>query len=279
MRVALTGATGFIGRHVLAALANKGLDVVLLVRDNAKLGELNPPFEVVQADIGVLDDQLFNRLGNPDVLIHLAWSGLPNYKSLHHFEDELPKQYRFIKSMVKSGLKSVVISGTCFEYGMQSGMLSEDFATQPDNAYALAKDTLRKQLEFLKREQSFELSWTRLFYMYGEGQANTSLYPAIKAAALRGDKMFNMSGGQQLRDYLPVETVAKRIVALALTEVGQGVVNICSGQPVAVIDLVRGWIAQYGWQIELNPGFYPYPDYEPMEFWGDPSKMNSALAI
>lgn len=279
MRVALTGPTGFVGRHVLAVLANRGLDIVLLVRDKSKLTGLNPSIDVVEADIGLSDGELFTKLGNPDALIHLAWSGLPNYKSLHHFEDELPKQYRFIKSMINSGLKSVVVTGTCFEYGMQSGMLSEDFATQPDNAYALAKDTLRKQLEVLKREQPFELSWARLFYMYGEGQASTSLYPAIKAAAVRGDKVFNMSGGEQLRDYLSVKTVAERIVALALTGAGQGVVNICSGQPVAVIDLVRGWIAQHDWQIELNPGFYPYPDYEPMEFWGDPSKMNAVLAI
>lgn len=279
MKILLTGATGFVGQHVLIELSKRNLDIVLLVRDKSKLTGLNPSIDVLEADIGVSDSELFAKLGNPDMLIHLAWSGLPSYKSLHHFEDELPKQYRFIKSMINSGLKSVVITGTCFEYGMQSGMLSEDFATQPDNAYALAKDTLRKQLEFLKREQPFELSWARLFYMYGEGQASTSLYPAIKAAALRGDKIFNMSGGAQLRDYLPVEMVAERIVALALTERGQGVVNICSGQPVKVIDLVSGWIAQYGWQIELNPGFYPYPDYEPMEFWGDPSKMNSALAI
>ncbi|HYE68851.1 MAG TPA: hypothetical protein VEA58_09585, partial [Anaerovoracaceae bacterium] len=83
----------------------------------------------------------------------------------------------------------------------------------------------------------------------------------------------------QLRDYLPVETVAGHIVELALAGEECGAINICSGQPIAVIDQVQRWIAEHQWQIELNPGFYPYPDYEPMEFWGDPSKMNAALRI
>jgi nucleoside-diphosphate-sugar epimerase len=277
MRIALTGSTGFVGRHVLAALANRGLEIVLLVRDASRVAHRRPVIEIVEGDIRT-PNGLFKKLGSPQVLIHLAWAGLPNYKSLHHFEDELPKQYRFIKSMVEAGLKSVLITGTCFEYGMQSGQLDECLMTQPDNPYAYAKDALRRQLAFLKRDVPFALNWTRLFYMYGEGQSATSLYPALASAVIRGDKVFNMSGGQQLRDYLPVEVVAENIVALALSEQEHGVVNVCSGQPIAVIDLVRGWIDQHGWQIELNPGFYPYPDYEPMAFWGDPSKMHAALA-
>ena len=277
MRVALTGATGFVGRHVSAALARQGVETVLLVRDASRLAHRAPGIEVVEGDIGT-PERLFDKLGSPQVLIHLAWAGLPNYRSLHHFEDELPKQYRFIKSMVEAGLKSVLITGTCFEYGMQSGQLDERLVTQPENPYAYAKDALRRQLAFLKRDLPFAMNWTRLFYMYGEGQSATSLYPALASAVMRGDKVFNMSGGQQLRDYLPVEVVADRIVALALSEQEHGVVNVCSGQPIAVINLVRGWIDRHGWQIELNPGFYPYPDYEPMAFWGDPSKMVAALA-
>jgi dTDP-6-deoxy-L-talose 4-dehydrogenase (NAD+) len=82
-----------------------------------------------------------------------------------------------------------------------------------------------------------------------------------------------MSGGEQMRDYLPVTEVARAIVSLAMKESDIGIVNVCSGRPVSVRRLVEGWISENGWNIELNLGRYPYPDYEPMAFWGSPEKL------
>ena len=275
MRIGLTGSTGFIGRHVLKELMSHDVEVVALNRTPAKLSYLEG-VQVIQADLNS-DIDFYHLMGAPDILIHLAWDGLPNYKSLHHFETELPRQYKFIKRMVESGLNSLLITGTCFEYGMQSGALSAEMKTEPTNPYGYAKDALRKQLEFLRADTKFNLTWARLFYMYGEGQAENSLYPQLKKAVLRGDKVFNMSGGQQLRDYLPVATVAERIVTTALQQRDIGVTNICSGKPISVGDLVKQWIRESGWGIELNLGYYPYPDYEPMSFWGSNIKFNGVV--
>ena len=217
-------------------------------------------------------------MGQPDVLIHLAWDGLPNYKSLHHFETELPRQYQFLKTMIEAGLPSLLVTGTCFEYGMQSGPLSESMPTRPDNPYGFAKDALRRQLEFLKSVKPFSLAWARLFYMYGEGQPSTSLYPKLKEAVLRGDKVFNMSGGEQLRDYLSAGDVARRIVRCALLHRDIGAVNICSGKPVSVRWLVEQWLRENNWEIALNLGYYPYPDYEPMAFWGSTEEPATLLS-
>lgn len=272
MKVAITGATGFVGRHVLLELMQCDVDIVIITRDARKIGEVhkskfNNPIQILEADIYAELDY-YKMKCVPDVLIHLAWEGLPNYKSLHHFETELPKQYNFIKSMVDAGLKSIFVSGTCFEYGMQSGALSANTKTDPTNPYGYAKDCLRKQLEFLKQVKPFNLIWGRLFYMYGEGQASSSLYPQLKQAILRGDEVFNMSGGEQIRDYLPVAAVAKRIVSFSLSEKDVGCVNISSGSPVSVRAMVERWMQDNNWNINLNLGYYPYPDYEPMEFWG-----------
>ncbi len=267
MRIALTGATGFLGRYVLQALIDLDVEVVAVTRDAGKLAYVKDLVQILELDLSA-DCDFYQLMGAPDVLIHLAWDGLPNYKSLHHFETELPMQYKFLKRMVESGLSSIFVSGTCFEYGMQSGALSPEMKTAPSNPYGFAKDALRKQLQFLKENSKFNLTWARLFYMFGEGQPINSLYPQLKQAILRGDKVFNMSGGQQLRDYLPIETVAKRIVRLALEQRDIGVTNICSGNPISVGDLVKQWLRENGWRIELNLGYYPYPDYEPMEFWG-----------
>lgn len=277
MKIAVTGASGFIGRHVLAELIRLQAEVIAVTRDATHLSSSNGAIHVVEMDIAFPEEDCFDRLGRPDVLIHLAWDGLPNYQSLHHFETELPKQYSFLKRMVEAGLPSLLVTGTCFEYGMQSGQLSEDMMTLPGNPYGFAKDILKRQLDFLRTAKPYSLTWARLFYMYGEGQPKSSLYSQLKDAVMRGDKVFNMSGGEQLRDYLPVDEVAQMIVALATRRCDGGIVNICSGKPVSVLRLVEGWLQENGWEIGLNLGHYPYPNYEPMAFWGDQRRLDSIM--
>ena len=275
MKVAVTGAAGFIGRHVLSELARHSMDMVAVTLPGTGDSFSNPQIETVPLDISTAPGDAFDRLGRPDVLIHLAWGGLPNYRSLHHIEQELPNQYRFLSGLVRSGLSTMVVAGTCFEYGMQSGQLHENMETRPDNPYGFAKDTLRRELEYLRKSQPFAFAWSRLFYLYGDGQAANSLLPQLQRAVERGDEFFNMSGGEQLRDYLSITDVAKNIVMLALNRADIGAVNICAGQPVSVRKFVEGVIAERKWDIKLNLGHYAYPDYEPMAFWGSRAKWDA----
>jgi dTDP-6-deoxy-L-talose 4-dehydrogenase (NAD+) len=277
MKVAVTGSTGFIGRHLVAELARHGHALTLLARPTSVVPAEWAQHKVLRQDLLAAPAHAYELLGQPDVLVHLAWGGLPNYKALHHFEHELPLHYRFLKELVGSGLKHVLAVGTCFEYGMQSGALSEDMAAVPTNPYGFAKDALRRHLAYLQSTQPFALTWARLFYMHGAGQSESSLLPKLRAAVARGDSTFPMSGGEQLRDYLPVTQVAALLAALAATGRDDGIVNVCSGQPMSVRRLVEGWIADNHWNITPELGRFPYPDYEPMAFWGDRSKLDRCL--
>jgi dTDP-6-deoxy-L-talose 4-dehydrogenase (NAD+) len=160
---------------------------------------------------------------------------------------------------------------------MQSGPLKEDTDARPDNPYGFAKNALRRQLEYLQGVSVFNLTWVRLFYLYGEGQSESSLLTQLVRAVERGDPVFNMSGGEQLRDYLPVADVAYDVVSLAMTARDNGVVNLCSGKPVSVRSLVERWIEENVWSIGLNLGHYPYPEHEPLAFWGDRTKLDNCL--
>ncbi len=279
MRIAVTGATGFIGRRVIAALCqHQGIDVLALSRTTpVQEDALRDRVTHLTMDLATPPCDAYERMGCPDLLIHLAWDGLSNYKSLHHFEHELRRQYDFLAQLVRGGLPSLVCTGTCFEYGMQSGALREDFPAQPSNPYGYAKDALRRQLQFLQATHPFAFCWARLFYTYGEGQAASSLYAQLRQAVERGDECFPMSGGEQLRDYLPVETLAQHLVHLAMHAPDAGIVNVCSGQAIAVRSLVEQWIRNHGWNMQLQLGIYPYPDYEPIAFWGDNHYLRSLL--
>jgi len=280
-KVALTGASGFIGRHVLADLLSRGLRPTIFLRPSSALPPQAAHCNVVQFDLTAPGEEAFAAAGGFEALIHLSWDGLPNFRSLHHFEQETPLHYRWLKGVVNAGLQHLVVAGTCFEYGLRSGPLDEAMAPQPVTPYGFAKDMLRRELEYLQSEHAFDLTWARLFYIYGEGQAANSLWPLLQAAAARSDTEFPMSGGEQLRDYLPVAEAARCLVELAVSrtspERGHGIINVCSGVPVSVRRLAEGWIADNGWLIRPRFGQFPYPDYEPMAFWGNSGKLRRFL--
>ena len=273
----MTGASGFLGRHVLAELARRSITTVAATRNPERLAEWRSSAEVLVLDIARPGPDTYARLGRPDVVIHLAWGGLPNYKSLHHFEQEMSQQYQFLAGLIEAGLSMLLVSGSCYEYGLRSGPIAENVKTDPENPYGFAKDGLRRQLEFLRRSRPFSLVWARLFYMYGGGQSSASVYSQLKASIARGDSSFDMSGGEQLRDYLPVQEVARLIVELAVRRKHTGPINVCSGKPVSVRNLVENWLVENRWNIALNFGRLPYPDYEPMAFWGTREYLDRVL--
>jgi dTDP-6-deoxy-L-talose 4-dehydrogenase (NAD+) len=158
---------------------------------------------------------------------------------------------------------------------LQEGCLKEDLYTLPNNYYALAKDTLHKSLILYQNQKPFELKWIRLFYMYGIGQNSNSLIAQLDKAIEEDLDYFNMSGGEQLRDYLPIEKVADNIVTIALQNKTYGIINNCSGSPISVKDFVENYLREKNKKIKLNLGFYPYSKTEPMQFWGDASKMKN----
>lgn len=277
MRVAVTGASGFLGRYVLQELLSRGLETVAITRSRNNLpGGMNVP-EVLEMDIHTPPNDPFATMGRPDVLIHLAWGGLPNYHSRRHTELELPAQIAFLSGCVAGGLKRLVVTGTCYEYGLCSGELTEASPTNPCTEYGRAKELLHARLLDLQLTHDFELAWLRLFYLFGPGQAKTSLYSMLLAAIDRREEAFDMSGGEQVRDFLPVREATRLIVEVALRRGADGSFNICSGSPVSIRELVRTWIDESHAKIRMNLGKIPYSPSEPMAFWGSRRKLDELL--
>lgn len=279
MKVLVTGATGFVGRHLVAALLARGCTVRAVARDAQKAADMPwiKDVEFVSADIHAADLNVAALTKGVDALAHLAWPGLPNYRALFHFEHNLMADYRFIKGAVEAGVKQVLVTGTCFEYGMQSGPLSEKNDAQPANPYGLAKHTLHLFLQNLQQEHSFTLQWARLFYLHGEGQNPNSLLAALDRAIDAGDTTFNMSAGEQLRDFLAIETATAYLAAILHKRDFDGTINCASGQPVSVRALVEQHVRERGATIGLNLGHYPYPTHEPMAFWAVTERLQQLL--
>ncbi len=278
MKILLTGATGFIGRHTVPLLLARGHQVTALARSiPPTLPAWWNEVQFIAAPIG--NDDIVPP-PSPDLLLHLAWPRLDDMASEFHLTEILPAQLRWLKMMIGAGVKRIIGAGTCFEYGKQEGCLSETSPPAPILAYAQAKHQLHLQLtEHIAQMPSPPLlQWVRIFYLYGAGQAQRSLMAQLDAAIDNGDPVFNMSPGDQQRDYLTVNEVARRLAILVEHPEVQGIVNCCRGVPITVRQLVEKRIAERGATLRLNLGYYPYPVYEPMAFWGSAQRLDPLLA-
>jgi nucleoside-diphosphate-sugar epimerase len=280
MKIGVTGATGFIGQNLIPVLLRRGHQVVAFARDKTKTEGFNWSSQVdfITGDINEPNPSAIDRLAKCDAVIHLAWPGLPNYRDLFHIETNYPASYRFVKSLIEGGLRHIMVTGTCFEYGLINGCLSEDMPTQPVNPYGLAKDFLRCSLLLLREQHHFHLQWPRLFYVYGTGQNKSSLIPQLQRAIDNGDSCFPMSSGEQIRDFISCNDVA---IALAdiLQSDSHGVINVGSGVPISVRLFVEKYLKESRKSINLDLGKYQYPSYEPLAFWANVTKLKSIQEI
>lgn len=276
MKILVTGASGFVGNHILNYLTqNFNFKVIATSRNKEKAHKKIwfKKVDFLEVDLSSNQADWYEFFHKPDLLIHLAWANLPNYNDTVHLTENLPNQINFLENILDKGLKNISISGTCFEYGLQEGELFEDMPTFPNNPYGIAKDTLRRYIEFKSKLLKINFKWLRLFYMYGDGQNPNSLIPQLHKAIANGESFFKMSSGQQKRDYLSVENVAKYIVEASLKKDLNGIINISSGTPVTLIEFLTKYINSINKQIDFKIGYYPYPKHEPMEFWGNNNKI------
>ena len=267
MSVHLIGSSGFIGQAIQRCCVNNDIRVWS--------HRLNPSMSTRFFDLLHPDSWTDLLSQKPQTVILLSWPGLPFYNDSFHLTRNLPLSIQLIDQLIQSGCRSIVIAGTCYEYGLQEGALKESQCVQPLNAYAIAKDALRRYVEIKCAHAGVNWTWLRIFYPYGEGQNKNSLYPSLLRAIRQGDLKFSMSSGQQIRDFIPVDTVARLICQFASLSTTSGIVNIGSGQPVLLRDFALGIVRQSSSEIKLGFGDYPDRQDEPRAFWADTTKLKN----
>ena len=240
MKVFITGAGGFIGSHVARLLVTEGCEVHAILRESSNLWRIEdilPSIHLLQADLLELEKvNAYLQKSKPDLCIHLAWYAVPG-KYLHAQEnlDSLKASLNLAAQLAEIGCKRFIGVGTCFEYDLNRGYLSESTPTKPLSFYAANKVALCTILQQFAKITKMEVSWVRLFYQYGPMEDERRLVPAIIASLLRNE-VVKTTKGEQVRDFLHVEDVASAIWSVARSKLS-GIVNIGSGQPVTVRDI------------------------------------------
>lgn len=258
--VLLTGATGFVGRQVLRALAERGVRVRVVVRDG-KQGQL-PILESIERVVTTPDlfaenaDWWTDVCSGIDIAIHLAWYAEPGkYLQAANNLDCLAGTLQMAKGAARSNTRRFIGIGTCFEYDVSCGTLSVETPLRPSTPYAGAKAAAFLALSQWLPQQGVEFAWCRLFYLYGDGEDARRLVPYLRARLAAGEPA-ELTSGNQIRDFLDVREAAGMIVESALSN-QQGAVNICSGVPLTVHQLAEQIADEYGRRDLLRFGVRP----------------------
>jgi nucleoside-diphosphate-sugar epimerase len=258
--VLVTGATGFVGRQVLLALLEMGVNVRVITRgSNVKEMDVYKQCEsvIVTSDLFQETAEWWcNACEGVDVVIHVAWYTEPGkYLESGKNMDCLKGTITLVEGALEAGVRRFVGIGTCFEYDFSCSELAIDTALRPLTPYAGAKAATYMALSSWLPKMGVEFAWCRLFYLYGEGEDERRLVSYLRKQLSAGESA-ELSSGTQIRDYLDVCTAGGMIVNVAMGDI-QGAVNICSGQPVTVRELAERIADEYGRRDLLNFGARP----------------------
>lgn len=247
-KILITGATGFVGRQICKALADKNVDLRCVVR-KGKENHLTdfPNVELVSTSdlFAEKTDWWINQCSGIDTVIHAAWYTEPGkYLQSELNSHCLQGSLNLAEGAIKACVRRFVGLGTCFEYDLSAGLLSIDTPLKPTTPYAGAKASLYLGLDHWLQMHSVEFAWCRLFYLYGEGEDSRRLVPYLRSKLENGEPA-ELTSGNQIRDFLDVADAGRMIADLVVSD-QTGPVNICSGTPITVRQLALQIADEYG---------------------------------
>lgn len=259
MTLLITGTSGFIGRRLKRAVSTQ-----------LPIGEI-VGLEHRWDGIDCLRRLIPDRV---EACVHLAWAA----SSTNYLNDVRSNRESFIASielahvLVERECQHLVIAGSCAEYAQSDRPVYEESSLRADSPYAEYKIRLHESLP----EFGIPFAWTRLFGVVGPGESASRLMSSVVRSLLTRTDV-PLSPGEQVRDLIDVDDVARALLALSNTR-EVGVFNVCRGEPVVLRDFLFLLAdVMHADRALLNFGRRPYGLVDPMYVVGDPTHLQASI--
>ena len=275
MKILVTGANGYIGRHVVCKLLDQGHEVTAC---DVRLTEVDKRATLLEYNI--LSGSYLNayeELGSPDVCLHMAWRDGFVHNSSNHMGD-VSNHYKFMCSLIDGGLKQLAVMGTMHEVGYYEGAIEEDTPCYPISPYGIAKDALRRSIQLYAKSHDCILQWIRAYYIVGDDLKSNSIFAKIRIAVLEGKKSFPFTSGKNKYDFIEIDELALQISAVITQKDVSGIINCCSGKPMSLGERVEAFLKENNLDISLEYGVFPDRDYDSPCVYGNDTKIRMILS-
>jgi nucleoside-diphosphate-sugar epimerase len=274
--VVVTGAAGFIGRHVVQASVAAGYQVLAVDRVAAvypdgvisHVADLADPSALIPE--GIAGSKGF-------ILVHCAWDMRRDGGYALQVE-----QVRLLAGLLDEwtsrGLQRLIGLGSSEEYGARSGWIHEyDPPMMPLSPYGLAKYSAGLMVQAWSARSGISAIWLRPFLVYGPGQTGNQMLPYAVAQARKGE-IAEFTDGMQERDFVYIDDLAAAIgKAIAAESKGYQVLNIGVGEPVKVREVLEYLSKQLNAERLFQYGVRPRRTGEPERQYADSSRAKELL--
>jgi nucleoside-diphosphate-sugar epimerase len=282
MRCLVTGASGFLGSHLVRKLLGEGHEVLAVVRRSSDLWRISDLAHELRLAYAPLNNlQLIAediQAYRPETVFHLAWTGGNSRRYLNDASqvfDNVPGSLELMRLAHQAGCSQYVFLGSVVEYGPCHIPVRETDIPEPGNLYGLAKLTTLRLSEALCAQFGMRFCGVRLFWAYGPMDEPLRMIPSVINNLLAG-KRPSLTPGEQLWDFLYVEDAVRALVALAQSDSVSGVFNLGSGAPLTIRNMVTQIRDAIDPALDLGFGDVPYPPGQVMHLEADISRLKAA---
>lgn len=274
MKIFLTGGTGFIGSHVLKNLLNSNIEVVSHRRKESSSPKIPIKHSIkwLTKPVSKLDPKDFEGI---DVLLHLASHSVqyPFDTLENNIKFNVVEPLEMFKKACQAGVTKFVIAGSCFEYGISGekyDYIPTNAPLEPTNDYSTSKAMAYLAFRQMAESNQVGISYNRLFHVYGPGEASNRFWPSLREAAISG-KDFDMTFGEQIRDFTHVEDMANKLIneckVLYRSQIlSFKTTNFGSNNIMSIKEFASKYWEKFEAKGRLNLGSIPYRDNEVMRY-------------